>query len=248
MFLLSLFQMMIVFVLLALLLQADAQCATPIYGDTAAGTLTTDATPPRLGLRFTSSVAGCLQGVRFNLVGVNATNSSNVTVEASFVCAVLCSLTSWTRRPSTARVLGRALPKALGSPRPDFRRCLSPPAFPLQQTRSCLSHSTRVCANGALPVLHTTPLWPMVFSPTSIRGISINPTPTLCRWYGVCCARCRGHYANAASAPRIFWQYHLLCGARFLPRRMRSARPVTMHVWYPNRDEHLGHWFVFFLF
>ncbi len=151
---------------------------------------------------------------------------------------------SLTRRPSTARVLGRALPKALGSPRPDFRRCLSRQAFPSQQTRPYLSRSTQVCANGALRLLHTTPPWPMVFSRTSIRGISTHPPPTLCRRYGICCARCRGHYANAASAPRIFWQYHLLCGARFLPRRMQSP---ALHVWYPNRDEHLGHWFVFFL-
>ncbi len=95
-FFLFLFQMMIVFVLLGLLLQADAQCATPLYSNTAAGTLTTDTGVggPRLGLKFTSSVDGCLQGVRFNLVGVNATNSSNVTVEASCVCAVLCSLTA----------------------------------------------------------------------------------------------------------------------------------------------------------
>jgi hypothetical protein len=78
--------MMLVVFLGLLLLQAEAQSpcnGTFLFSNPTVGALTTtDTTSPRLGLRFTSAVAGCLLGVRFNLVGASAAASSNVTVEA----------------------------------------------------------------------------------------------------------------------------------------------------------------------
>jgi hypothetical protein len=68
--------------LLALFLAANAQTCNPyVYSNPSAGSFASDLSAPRLGLKFSASVDGCLQGVRFNLVGANTSNTSNVTVE-----------------------------------------------------------------------------------------------------------------------------------------------------------------------